>query len=106
MNLAGIRHGILTSPTSRVFALAGALMLAFACLADVAHAASGAADACPQGKLESQQSPLASVDSAILPDRFEPGPAPMLARVVDPNCVITTSFVLARPAAPRAPPIA
>lgn len=110
MKLTGVRHRLPMSAMSRLFALAAALMVTFACLADVAHAVGGEADGCPQGKLESklesQPSPVSSGDSAILPVRFEPDMAPMLDRVVDVGRGITTSFVFARPAAPRAPPIA
>jgi len=106
MKLTVFRHKIPVSAMSRVLALAAALMLTFACLADVAHAVGGEADGCPQGKLESQRSPASPVDSAVLPDRFEPGESTMLARVVPPDRSITAPSVLTRRSAPRAPPIA
>lgn len=106
MTLTGMRRALLTSPRCRVVTLAAALLLTFVCLADLAHAAGGAADGCPEGKLESQRSPIVSVDSAVVPDRIESPRTSIVSRVRDTVPVFTTPFVLARPAAPRAPPIA
>lgn len=87
----------------RLLALVAAL--AFACLADVAHAASGAADGCPQGKLESQRASV-SVDSAVLPDRLEPDGPTALAGVVHADGSVAALPVVARRSAARAPPLA
>jgi hypothetical protein len=106
MSLTGMRRALLTSPLSRVVTLAAALLLAFVCVADLAHAAGSAADGCPEGKLESQRPPVISVDSAVLPDRIESPRPSIVGRVRDTGPVVTTSFVLTRPAAPRAPPTA
>jgi hypothetical protein len=89
----------------RLFALAAAFMLAFACLADVAHAASGTEDGCPQARLESQRASV-SADSVILPDRVEPDEPTALAGVVPADGAVRGPIVVGRPFAPRAPPLA
>ena len=106
MTLAGSRRALLRSPLSQAVMLAAALMLTLACLADLAHAVGGAADGCPEGKLERPRSPVVSADSAVLPDTIGFPCASMAGRVRDTGPVVTTSLVLARPAPPRAPPIA
>lgn len=106
MTLMDALRMIPMSPMSRALALVIALMLAFACLADVAHAVGGEPDGCPQVKLEGQRSPGSFVDTAVLPSRFQPGEPAMLTRIVHADTSITASLVFARRAAPRAPPIA
>lgn len=106
MNLVGAFRLILTSPISRAVALAVALMLAFACLADAAHAVGGDPDGCEPTKLEAKRSLASFVDFAVLPSRFEPTEPAMLASVVDAGRSSITSFVFARHGAPRGPPVA
>ncbi len=93
-------------PMSRALALAIALILAFACLADVAQALGGEADGCPQAKVESQGSSVPPVDFAVLPARFDLGEPALLARVVSADRSIAAPSVFARRSAPRAPPTA
>lgn len=95
------------SQMARVLVLAIALMLAFACLPDVAHAVGDAPDGCPQQvKLEGQRSPASFVVAAVMPGRFELGEPSPLARVVSGDNVVTPPSVFSSSATPRAPPIA
>jgi hypothetical protein len=105
MKLARIDRAIRMSAMPRTFALVAALVLASACLADVAHAAAEAGG-CPQVKLEGQRSPASAVDSAVVPDRFAPREPTMVGRVAFPASSLTPPPVIARRAAPRAPPLA
>lgn len=91
----------------RFLVLVAAFALAFACLADVAHAGDGEGDGCPQGKLEAQRSPL-SLDSAVIPDRVEvePDEPTALAAGVHADGSVAAPAVVARRSAPRAPPFA
>jgi hypothetical protein len=106
MTLMGTLRTIATSPMSRAVALAIALMLAFACVAAVAHAAGDRPAGCPQIKLEGRWSPAPFVDAAVLPGRFDPGEPAMLARVVHADNPISPPSVSSSRAAPRAPPTA
>ncbi len=105
MSCAGFRHQSPMSATSRVVVFYAVVMLALACLADVAHA-SGAAGGCPQGKLEAKQSPSSFVDAAVVAVRYELREPAVLARVVMAERSIAAQPVFARRSAPRAPPIA
>jgi len=94
------------SPMARVLVLAIALMLAFACLPDVAHAVGDAPDGCPQVKLEGQWSPASFVVAAVMSGRFELGEPSPLARVVYGDNVVTPPSVSSSRPTPRAPPTA
>lgn len=105
MKDTGVRFRIPMPEMCRLLVLVAVFALAFACVADVAHAASGAADGCPQGKLESQRASV-SVDSAVLPDRVEPDEPTALAGVVHADGSVAAPAVVSRRSAPRAPPLA
>jgi hypothetical protein len=106
MKRTGIRHQIPMSAMSRVLVLSAVVMLALACLADVAHAVGADANGCPQAKLDNQRSPAPFVDAAVLPDRVEPPDPAMPVGVVLADGSLTAPPVFARRAASRAPPIA
>lgn len=106
MNIAGIRHALLRSSLARFVALTVMVLIAFACLTDLAGAAHAASCDCPEGTLKDQHAPAISFESAVLPERIEALRASNVGRVRDTTPVVATPFVLARPASPRAPPIA
>ncbi len=83
-----------------------ALLLALACLSDVAHTAGNEPDGCAQVKLEGPRALDSFVDAAVLPTRFEPGEPAMLTRVVRARTSTAASCVFTKRAGPRAPPIA
>jgi hypothetical protein len=94
------------SQMARALALTIALMLAFACLADVALGVGDEPDGCPQVKLEGQRLPASFVVAAVIPGRVELGEPPLLARVVHGDNSSTPPSVFSSRATPRAPPAA
>lgn len=101
-----MRQRLTISPMWRALAVVATLMVAFACVADVAHTAGGDTGDCPQGKLETQRLSPASGEVAVLPERFAAVDATELAGLIEAETLPTARSILVRRSPPRAPPLA